>query len=90
MLGARHEEEKLCAEKGIGGQNYGNAVSNNTSDVEKTERAVWATYFHQLPTDENSHGLFSQHTRCKYNTADTDMHHGLPEEIMLLTKPVYR
>jgi hypothetical protein len=67
------------------------AVRINKSDVEKMRRAVRATYFHKLSTDKTHNMDCPQDSWCKYNTADRDKYsyHGLPEEVMLLTKPIY-
>lgn len=58
------------------------------------KKAVWATFFHKLSTDDKpQHYLCPQteDTWCKYvKNKGKYKHHGLPEELMLLIKPIYR
>ena len=73
---------------------YGNAIRSHTNDVKVMSRAVWATYFHKLSTDEHpQHGLCPQTSDswCKYvKNKKGYKHHGLPEELMNLIKPIYQ
>lgn len=99
--------QKLADGKIIGGRNrltkdaidllqlyYGNAIRNNTDDINKMKRAVWATYFHKLSTDEQPHHQLcpkGPDSWCKYNVdQSTYKHHGLPVEVMTKLKPIYR
>jgi len=38
---------------------YGLAIQRHKNSVEDMRRAIWATYFHKIPTDAKS-----QHTHC--------------------------
>ena len=76
---------------------YGKAIRDNTNSVENMRRAIWATYFHKLSTDDRPlHNLCPPRgpgTKlwCKYNNEPSKYkHHGLPEEVMLAIKPIYR
>ena len=76
---------------------YGRAIRDNTNSVENMRRAIWATYFHKLSTDDRPlHNLCPPRgpgTKlwCKYNNEPSKYkHHGLPEEVMLAIKPIYR
>ncbi|KAJ4444118.1 hypothetical protein ANN_05907 [Periplaneta americana] len=99
--------KKLSDGKGVGGskrltdgmidklQNYyGQAIRNNLHSLQDMRSAVWATYFHELSTDDDpQHGLCPKgdNSWCKYNRKEPDYkHHGLPESVMLAIKPIYR
>ena len=99
--------KKLSDGKGIGGakrltdsmidklQNYyGMAIRSNIHDLESMRRAVWATYFHELSTDEKpQHGLCPKghDSWCKFNRQEPNyQHHGLPLAVMEAIKPIYR
>lgn len=100
------KEKKLGDGKGIGGTKrltsseidklqdyYGKAIRENTGNLENMRKAVWASFFHKISTDTTPvHGLCPHNSWCKYNSSDriNYKHHGLPEVIMDLVKPIYR
>ena len=80
---------------------YGSAIRNNVHNgVEIMRRAVWATFFHRVSTDEKpSHQLCPPppDTWCKYRKAEAlgclkeyKHKHSLPFAVMEAIKPVYR
>lgn len=74
---------------------YGKAIRSNSGSLEDMHRAVWATYFHRLSSDEKPHHQLcppAPDTWCKYRKDPTTYKHkkSIPEAIMLEIKPVYR
>lgn len=105
------KNQKLSDGKGLGGkgrltddkidtlqQYYGKAIRKNLEDTNQMKRAIWATFFHTLSTDENpNHALCPKGVSswCGYNKAqelNTIYSHKnyLPEAIMKTIKPIYR
>lgn len=103
------KKEKLSDGKGLGGKGrltddkidnlqryYGLAIRNNPTSVDNMRRAIWASYFHTLSTDDKpQHSLCpkGKHPWCRYNKAQelktTYTHkNSLPEAIMLAIKPI--
>lgn len=77
---------------------YGLAIRNNCHDLSSMRKAVWATYFHKLSTDETpQHGLCpaGADSWCRYRRAEVsgevyEHKHSLPETVMNLMKPIFR
>ncbi|KAJ4441133.1 hypothetical protein ANN_10983 [Periplaneta americana] len=77
---------------------YGLAIRNNCHDLRSMRKAVWATYFHKLSTDETpQHGLCpaGADSWCRYRRAEAsgevyEYKHSLPETVMNLMKPIFR
>lgn len=74
---------------------YGNAIRGNSGYLENMHKAVWATYFHRLATDENpGHALCppAPDTWCRYRKGPAGYRHkkSLSEVIMNQIKLIYR
>lgn len=71
---------------------YDQALRNNLHSLQDMRSAVWATYFHELSTDDHpQHDLCPKgdNSWCKYNRKVPHYkHHGLPESVMLAIKPI--
>lgn len=70
-------------------QYYGKAIRENTNDIDKMRRAVWAIYCHSVSTDEEPNHLLcppAPNTWCKFNKAVADQktynHHSIPKAVM--------
>lgn len=79
-------------------QYYGLAIRRNVGDLENMRRAVWATWFHRVSTDETpQHGLCpkGEDSWCKYWLSNAtgiqySHKHSLPLAVMEVIKPIYR
>lgn len=77
---------------------YGLAIRKNLTSVEAMKKAIWATYFHKLSSDEKpQHQLCptQSETWCKYNKAQQKGEkythkHSLPEAVMDVVKPIFK
>lgn len=79
---------------------YGLAIRRNCHSLNDMKKAVWATYFHVMSSNnEPRHELCPKEpdTWCKYNIAviegkeyDHDKHFHLPEIIMSEVKPIFK
>lgn len=79
---------------------YGMAIRKNLESVEKMRRAIWATYYHKLSTDEEPHHELcptGSESWCKYkqaqenNLLDEFKHkNSLPKSVMEIIKPIYK
>ena len=77
---------------------YGLAIRKNVDSLDKMLKAVWATYYHKLSTDENpQHGLCpdSVDSWCKYKrsliTKEKFIYkNSLPAAVMNKIKPIFR
>lgn len=79
---------------------YGLAIRRNTASEKEMQKAVWATYYHILSSNENpTHQLCppGNDSWCKYRKAialdvtyDHSKHFHLSEVIMLELKPIFK
>lgn len=102
------KKEKLGDGKGLGGKGrltddkidslqryYGLAIRKNLKDENAMKKAVWATFYHTLSTDEKPQHEFCPkgiESWCGYNKSQelkTSFTHknSLPEPVMLAIKP---
>lgn len=110
-LKSRTKGTKLSDGKTLGGKNrltdaaidqiqnyYGQAIRQNSDNLEKMKQAVWALYYHKISTDEEPHhGLCpkGEGSWCKYQkaivTKEKYTHsHSIPVPIMETIKPVFQ
>ncbi|XP_054279210.1 uncharacterized protein LOC128997596 [Macrosteles quadrilineatus] len=73
---------------------YGNAIRGNTDSLDKMYKAVWATFYHRLSTDENpchSYCPPPPDTWCKYRKNPEGYEHKnpIPEPVMQAIKSIY-
>jgi hypothetical protein len=74
---------------------YGLAIRRNMDNLEATNRAVWALFFHKLSTNDNPrHGLCPSDTDswCKFKKFRVAYEHkySLPAAVVDAIKPVFR
>lgn len=77
---------------------YGMAIRANANNLQNMKKAVWATYFHKLSTDENPcHGLCpaGPASWCGYKRAlatggEYKHKNSLPSAVLEKIKPIYR
>lgn len=77
---------------------YGLAIRRNKNDLQAMIKAVWATYFHKLSTDEKpQHQLCTKgaDSWCGYNKSielkqPYTHKNSLPEAVLLAIKPIYQ
>lgn len=102
--------KKLSDDKGLSGKGrltdheidqlqryYGLAIRNNLESVESMKKAIWATFYHNLSSDEKpQHHLCPNDSKtwCKYNKAilngESYTHkHSLPESVMEEIRPTF-
>ena len=77
---------------------YGKAIRNNLANVKDMKKAIWATYFHRMSTDDKPmHSLCptGDNTWCKFNKSKQDgsvykHNNPLPQPVCDVIKPIYR
>ncbi|KAJ4433610.1 hypothetical protein ANN_15920 [Periplaneta americana] len=99
--------KKLEDGKGIGGAGrltkkeiqsiqmyYGAAIRQNVGNLDSMQHAVWAIYFHKLPTNAKpQHGLCGEwcpYKKARNNAQQYSHKHSLPEPVMNAMKPTFR
>ena len=76
---------------------YGQAIRSNEHNLDDMQKAVWATFYHKISTDDTPLQNFCLYEWCKYKkavasgTKDKFIHkNSIPEAVMMAIKPVYQ
>lgn len=73
---------------------YGKAIRNNSNDVDKMTKAVWAIWFHRFSTDDKPAHNLCDKSWCGYLKAKEAKreykHKPTPEAIMIAIKPIFK
>ncbi|XP_062512318.1 uncharacterized protein LOC134188136 [Corticium candelabrum] len=103
----QYEGKKLADKKGMDGKGrltvaimkelqgyYGRAIRQNQDSIQDMKKAIWASYYHRISTDDHPQHQYCPDGPdgwCKYNNDPTSYEHHdvIPAAIAPLIKPCY-